>query len=112
MANKVEALKIATDLRKQNMVVDIEMNDRKLKKSLDYANTEQIPFVIILGDEEIKEDKIIIKNMKNGEQTKVEKKFFIETINKMKLNYKIFNPGGNKTAIVIGNKYTQEERKK
>ena len=94
------------------MVVDIEMNDRKLNKSLDYVNIEQIPFVIILGDEEIKEDKIIIKNMKNGEQTKVEKKFIIETINKMKLNYKIFNPGGNKTAIVIGNKYTQEERKK
>ncbi len=112
MENKVEALKIATDLRKQNMTVDIEMKNKKLKKSLDYVNTEKIPFVIILGDEEIKESKVIIKNMKTGKQIKVKIPQIMETIKNMKLNYKIFNPGGNKTALIIGNNYTQEERKK
>ena len=29
----------------------------------------------------------------------------------MEFNYKILNPGGNKTAIVIGNEYSKEERK-
>lgn len=81
MENKVEALKIATDLRKQNMTVDIEMRNKKLKKSLDYANTEKIPFVVILGDEEIKENKVLIKNMKTGKQIKVKIPQIIETIN-------------------------------
>ncbi len=112
MENKVEALKIATDLRKQNMNVDIDMNNKKLRKSLDYANVEKIPFVIILGDEEIKENKVIIKNMETGKQIKVEIPQIVETINNIKLNYKIFNPGGNKTALIIGNNYTQEERKR
>lgn len=30
---------------------------------------------------------------------------------KLEINYKILNPGGNKTAIVIGNKYSTKEKK-
>lgn len=71
MGNNAKAMKIAQDLRKQNINVDIEMNNKRLKKALNYANIENIPFVIILGEDELKEDKVIIKNMKIGLQLKV-----------------------------------------
>ena len=72
MKNKVKALIIADMLRKQDINVDIEMNEKKVKKSLEYANKEKIPYVVIIGDEEIKEDKVILKNMKTGEQRKID----------------------------------------
>lgn len=72
MENKKEALKIAEKLRAQNINVDIEMNNKKLKKALNYANTEKIPFVIIIGEDELKENKITIKNMESGTQQKIE----------------------------------------
>ncbi len=72
MKNKVQALIIADMLRKQNINVDIEMNEKKVKKSLEYANKEKIPYVVIIGDEEIKEGKVILKNMKTGEQRKID----------------------------------------
>ena len=39
------------------------MEDKKLKKSLDFANKENIPYVIILGDDEIKNNSFKLKNM-------------------------------------------------
>lgn len=72
MQNKIQALKIVETLRKQNINVDIEMNERKMKKSLNYVNTERIPYVIILGDEELSKGKVILKDMKNGKQKEIE----------------------------------------
>ena len=72
MGNNNEALKIADLLRKNEINVDIDMNNTKLKKALNYANTEKIPFVIIVGEDELKENKFILKNMVNGLQEKLE----------------------------------------
>ena len=49
-----ESLKLANNIRKLGFKVDIEMCNKKLKKSLSFANKENIPFVIILGEDEIK----------------------------------------------------------
>ena len=115
MNNKIESLKIAESLRKQNINVDIEMNNRKLKKSLDYANKDNIPFVIILGEDELKENKVIIRSMKTNSQITVDIDKIVENLeimNKLEnIKYKIYNPGGNKTAIIIGNEYTDNEKK-
>ena len=80
MGNNIQAMKIAQDLRNQNINVDIEMNNKKLKKALDYANTESIPFVIITGEDELKENKVIIKNMKTGLQIKVGMEEIVEKL--------------------------------
>ena len=85
MNNKIESLKIAGNLRKQNINVDIEMNNRKLKKSLDYANKENIPFVIILGEDELKENKVIIKSMKTNSQITVDIDKIVENLEKYML---------------------------
>ncbi len=109
MKNNIYAMKVAGYLRDKNINVDIEMNNKKMKKALDYANSEEIPFVIIIGEEELKENKVVLKNMKTGAQIKVK----IENIeeNLIDINYKVLNPGGNKTAIVIGNEYTAVQKK-
>ncbi len=72
MNTKKESLFLANKLRNLGYKVDIEMNDKKLKKSFEYANRENIPYVIVLGEDEIKNNYFNIKNMETGEQIKVE----------------------------------------
>ncbi len=59
------SLKLANSLRELNYKVDIEFSNRKVKKSLDYCNKENIPYVIILGEDEIKANKCQVKDMIN-----------------------------------------------
>ena len=66
MNTNIETLSLAEKLRSNNIKVLIEMK-KKLNKSLDWANRNNIPYVIVLGENEIKENKINIKNMKTGE---------------------------------------------
>ena len=60
------------------------MKYKKLKKSLDYANKENIPYVIILGEDEIKSNTITIKDMFNNNNIEVE----MNNIEKIKENLK------------------------
>lgn len=66
MGTEVEALKVITRLRRQGVSADIEMDKRKLRKSLEYADKQKIPFVIVIGEDEIKSGKVKIKNMESG----------------------------------------------
>ena len=75
---EIESLTLANNLRNQGYKVEIEMNKKKLKKSLEYANKEKIPYVIILGEDEIKTKTIKIKDMKNN------KEIIINDINNIK----------------------------
>ena len=69
MNTQVESLKLANNLRKLGYKVDIEMEEKKLKKSLDYCNKKQIPYVIILGSDEINKKEFTLKNMFTRETT-------------------------------------------
>ena len=71
MGTEKESLKLAIELRKQGYKVDISMNGRKLKKCLDYANKANIPYVIVLGEDEINNNKFVIKDMINKNQTEL-----------------------------------------
>lgn len=71
MGTEKESLKLAIELRKQSFNVDISMNGRKLKKCLDYANKMNIPYVIILGEDEIKNESFFIKDMNNKSHVEV-----------------------------------------
>lgn len=71
MGTEIECLKIAETLRKANYKVEVEMKQRKMKKSLEYANEENIPYVFILGEDELKQNIISIKNMKEKNQTTI-----------------------------------------
>ena len=61
-------MRLASLLRKNGWSVDIDMTGRRLKKSLDYANKEKIPYVIIYGEDELKSGIIKFKDMEKGEE--------------------------------------------
>lgn len=72
MDTNKESLKLANRLREKGIKVLIEMNKRKIKKVLESADKNNIPYVIILGENEIKENTLEIKDMKNSTNIKVE----------------------------------------
>jgi len=65
------SLKLATELRSRGMKVDVDMADRRLKKSLDFANKQGIPYVIVLGENELESGELMLKEMKTGKEYKV-----------------------------------------
>ena len=56
------------ELRKDGVHAEIYPESAKLKKQMSYADTNKIPFVAIIGENEIAERKVTLKNMKTGEQ--------------------------------------------
>lgn len=68
MNTNIECLKLANILREFGYKVEMEMQDKKLKKSLKYANKEKIPFVIVLGENELKNEKFNLKDMFNNKE--------------------------------------------
>ena len=68
MNTRVESLKLANKLRRIGYKVDLEMEQKKLKKSLEYANKEGFPYVIILGEDEVNKKAFKLKNMVNGQE--------------------------------------------
>jgi len=63
-----ESVKLLQMLRKAGYVADQDYMDRKMKAQLKAADRFNAKFVIILGENEIKENKVNVKNMKTGEQ--------------------------------------------
>lgn len=63
-----EALLLARTLREQGNRVEIEMTGKKVGKALNRANKEGIKKVIILGEKEIEQNQLIVKEMATGEE--------------------------------------------
>ena len=61
-------IELATKLRQQGINTEIYLNDKKLKAKFKYADKLEIPKVIIIGEDELKENKVKIKDMKTGEE--------------------------------------------
>jgi len=64
-----ESLIVAKKLRDKEINTDIDLMDRGISKNLDYANSLGIPFVIIIGPEELKQKKVKVRDMKSGKET-------------------------------------------
>ena len=61
-------IQIATDLRKKGINTEVYLNDKKLKAKMKYADKLEIPYVIVVGEDEINSGIVKIKNMKTGEE--------------------------------------------
>ena len=66
------AINLAEKLRKQGK--NISLYYGKPSKALEYANSKKIPYVIFIGDKEIKSGKYKLKNMKTGKESLVSEK--------------------------------------
>ena len=62
-------MRLVAKLRDRGVASEIYPEAAKMKKQMEYANRRMIPFVVIIGGNELAEQKATIKNMKSGEQT-------------------------------------------
>jgi histidyl-tRNA synthetase len=58
-------------LRDDGINAELYPDESKMKRQLSYADAKKIPFVALIGSEELKSGEIAIKNMSSGEQQKV-----------------------------------------
>lgn len=61
----------ATEFRKAGFRVEVYLNDGKMSKKLTYANKLGIPYVAVIGDEEMQNGVFRLKDMHTGEQTEI-----------------------------------------
>jgi len=66
-----DALKITEMIREEGINTEMDFLEKSLKAQMRLANKLNVSFVIIVGEEELKEQKVVIKNMSNGEQEKI-----------------------------------------
>jgi len=57
-----------SSLRAKGVNAEIYPENAKMKKQMSYADNKKIPFVAIVGETEMNEGKVMLKNMKTGEQ--------------------------------------------
>ena len=77
-----KSIEIATKLRNAGINTQIYTNNAKIKNQFKYASRLNIPYVIVIGEDEIKENKISLKNMENGEQVSISIEETIKVLNK------------------------------
>jgi len=61
-------LPLLTDLRREGITAEIYPDDAKMKKQMSYANALSIPYVAFVGDDEIEQHTISVKDMESGDQ--------------------------------------------
>lgn len=71
MGTTNKALRLANEMRALGYRVELEMTGKKLKKSFEFANRENIPYVIVLGEDELEKGSFEIKDMETGDTTTV-----------------------------------------
>jgi len=64
---KKESFKIANKLRDAGINVDIDLMGRNLKKNLSFASDYNIPYVMIIGENELKSNKVTLKTLETRE---------------------------------------------
>lgn len=74
-----EVVEIAQKLRENNITCSMDLMNRSLSKQLEYANNINVPYVLIIGPEEIKKKKFKLKDM----EKKTERELTLEEIIKM-----------------------------
>ena len=62
------AITLSTQLRTSGVRTQIYGEQKKFKQKMNYADKLGVPYVIFLGDDEIKQGKVSLKDMRSGEQ--------------------------------------------
>jgi histidyl-tRNA synthetase len=81
-----QSVSLASKLRKQDIKVEIYSEAAQMKKMLNYANKKGYPFVVIIGEDEIREQNFTLKNMRTGEQSQVSDQEIVETLLSSRVN--------------------------
>ena len=66
-----DAARLARELRRQNLVIELGDDSFRLKKSFEAATKAQAKYILIVGENEVKSDGFALKNLATGEQVSV-----------------------------------------
>ena len=79
-AEAAHCLKLARATREAGIATEVFPDAAKMKKQMNYANARQIPFVALVGESEMEQNLIALKNMTSGEQQQVSLEQLIQLI--------------------------------
>ena len=71
-AEQMVSMQIMRELRDAGIAAEIYPEAAKMKKQMEYANRRAVPYVVIIGSNELAERRATVKNMRTGEQQVVE----------------------------------------
>ena len=74
------SLRLAKNLREAGIACEVDPESAKMKKQMEYANRRAVPWVVIVGSDELASGRATVKNMATGEQQAVA---FDELINRI-----------------------------
>ncbi|SMP54776.1 histidine--tRNA ligase [Anoxynatronum buryatiense] len=63
--------RVASRLRNAGVVTEVYLEEAKIAKKMNYANKHGIPYVVLIGDEEVADGLLTLKNMADGEQQRL-----------------------------------------
>ena len=75
-------LKLASACRRAGIATEVYPDSVKMKKQMAYANAQQVPFVALVGETEMNEGRIALKDMVSGEQSILSLEEVIERLQK------------------------------
>jgi histidyl-tRNA synthetase len=75
-----EVLKISSNLRKKDLSVNVGVMGRNIRNALADANRRSVRFVVIVGPNELKEGKVVLREMEQGSQKSVKIANLVEEI--------------------------------
>jgi len=85
-----ERYRIASELWNVDIKTEILYNENpRMDKQMDYAKDNRIPFIIFIGENEIKDKKIKLKCMANGKEYMFNRDTYIQEIQELKKNHNL-----------------------
>ncbi|NYZ73877.1 histidine--tRNA ligase [Candidatus Micrarchaeota archaeon] len=63
-----DSVRTAAEFRKAGVACETDLNDRNIRKQLDYANSLGIPFVAVIGEREVKSKSVTLRDMASGKE--------------------------------------------
>ena len=79
-----ECFALAEKVRQQGIHTEVYPEAAKMKKQMSYANKNGIPFVALVGETEMQNQTVTLKNMISGSQTEISQNDIVDTILKEK----------------------------
>ena len=73
-------INLATNLRNNGVKTEIYLNNKKLKAKFKYADKLQIPYVIVVGEDEVTANKFKLKDMASGEEKELSFEEILESL--------------------------------
>ena len=78
-----ESIEITTKLRESGIKTNIDMMDRGISKNLNYANSQGIPYCLIIGKKELDENSVKLRDMETGEEKLIKIKNIVSDLKEL-----------------------------